>query len=67
MTSEQVQYLKHEIDARRREILAASGDRKFQQHTSSDDARMHPLLAGIALMNIAVLMSLALMVEHLAR
>ena len=71
MTSEQRQYLKSAIDAHRREALARDGDRKFRHHTpeEGDDGagQIRPLIAVIAMVNITVLMSLALMVEHLAR
>ena len=64
MTSEQRQYLKSAIDANRRAALAESGDRKFRK--PQPEAKMHPLLAIVGLVNLAVLMTLALMVEHLA-
>lgn len=66
MTSEQRQYLKSAIDAHRREALAEAGDRKFQNQAKKSNERMHPLLAVVGLVNLAVLMTLALMVEHLA-
>lgn len=64
MTSEQRQYLKSAIDAHRRAALAEAGDRKFRQPDKAK--RMHPILAVVGLVNLAVLMTLALMVEHLA-
>lgn len=65
MTSEQRQYLKSAIDAHRRAALTEARDPKFRP--KKDVSRFHPILAVIGLVNVTVLMSLALMVEHLAR
>lgn len=65
MTSEQRQYLKSAIDAHKREALTEARDPKFRP--KKDDSRMHPLLAVVGFVNLTVLMTLALMVEHLAR
>lgn len=71
MTTEQRQYLKREVDARRRLILAQAGDRKFRhqaQATADDgDGQVHPLVALGLTLGMAVLMGLALLVEHLAK
>ena len=71
MTSEQRQYLKREIDAHRRVALARSGDLRFRHLAVSDsedgNGQIHPLLALCLPLGMAVLMSLALLIEHLAR
>ena len=63
MTAEQRAYLKREVDAKRRLILAQAGDRKFQQQKVEE--RMNPLLFLLPV-GMAILMTLALLVESWA-
>lgn len=65
MTAEQRQYLKSAIDAHRRAALTEARDPKFRK--PKDESRLRPLFAVVAFANLTVLMTLALMVEHLAR
>jgi hypothetical protein len=72
MTSEQRQYLKGAIDAHRRAALAADGDRKFRHYQAEDtfedgNGQIRPLVAVGLILGMAMLMSLALFIEHLAR